>query len=632
MHVEINKQHTKNNNYITKTFEGTTLSNNLRKHADAPKIPSSKHPHKKYNKYDRIKLTFFDPELQQYEQQMSATDPEWFNKVTLDDIHCNCPHKDKFEQIFDKEETNVEAMVWTACKHTTLAAAKRQMRAAPVPNEKVAEDFVNHSMNIINKEVGDQLTDFKYSVVDWYNHLNTKKQNALKHVINYYRGNITEIPRKELSNINKHHYTGILKEEIQPTDGKPRMVCSIPQRTKYIMGPITWQLEEIMQDHLQGYCGGKNLDQMAEHINEYLKQGFTKIVEGDGSAFDNTQDVSLKELDRRIYKKLIDKIYHVPKEDFIKTSQALYKTMDIEYIENNKKKLLMRYKILGTVFSGDCDTTLMNTIRMTMYNRYVNDKAGLQFGKDYVCFSKGDDFTVMYKPYITDEFINHAYYKYFLDTVPDPSDPEACIKGIGQVLKFLEIGDASIIKFCSLNAWWTDTSETQIYLTRDVHKFLNLSKYSRKYKSYTMPMKINYLRDMAYSLKQNYTNIRFFTLMATYYDKLADRIQQDTGITNSQINKIKFKLQKQYQKPTETLTPQYIFLADLEEHNQDLIAHRLNQVKIQDDYWQTMQLIEKAHQQQLDQHTAEYVSKEIDLEIREEIIKSMYDVGLKLKY
>jgi hypothetical protein len=127
---------------------------------------------------------------------------------------------------------------------------------------------------------------------------------------------------------------------------------------------------------------------MTDMVNEYRKLGFTQVYEGDGSAFDNTQDVSLKQLDRNIYQMIESSIYHVPKKEFHKISQALYKTMDIEYIEKGKKKPLMSYKILGTVFSGDCDTTLMNTTRMAMYNRYVNDKAGLVFGKDYVCFSK----------------------------------------------------------------------------------------------------------------------------------------------------------------------------------------------------------------------------------------------------
>lgn len=634
--MEVNCSFNPNKNHYRKLIIGATLNDNLRNHANAPKILSTNHPHTKYQNCPRIQLKMLDPELKQYEQLLAKNDPEWFNLITPDSITCDCPKNPKFEQLFDKESTSDEAMCWTACKHTTLAAAKRQMKAAPTPTEEVAEDFFQHSKRIIDKEMGEQLKNFGYSVTDWYNHLTQKKQKALEHVLNYYKGDITKIPRKELSNIHKTHYTGILKEEVQGPDGKPRMVCSIPQKVKYIMGPVTWHLEEIAQDHLQGYCGGKNLDQMAAYINQHLSQGFTKIVEGDGSAFDNTQDVSLKEVDRYIYRLVADKIYHVPKKDFLEHSQAIYKTMDIEYIDKNtkKKKPLLRYTILGTVFSGDCDTTLMNTIRMALYNRYVNDKAGLVYGKDYVVFSKGDDFTLMYKPYVTNQFINDAYYHYFLDKNPDPSTPNASIYGLGQVLKFLEFGDASIIKFCSLNAWFTDPTEQLIYLTRDVHKFLTLGKYSKKAKTYTVLQKIAYLNDQAVSLILNYPNIQLFQHIAQHYMDLANRIMQDEGLTPQIIiNYIRRQeqLQNRYKyKPTSDLFIQYF--AELENLYIECVQHRRVQFKIQGEYWETMKYHETKHEETLPLEQAIYISKLIENEVSIEVIKSMYDVRLKKKF
>jgi len=580
-----------------------------------------------------------DPELRELQRKYDIKDkhgkslnPEWFNDIKLDDITCKCPHKDKFEQLFDKENNQPECMVWTACRHTTLAAAKRQMKAAPTPEPEIADDFVKYATHLVEKEVGEKLKHFKYSVKDWMDHLSTTKQRALRHVINYYKGDITNIPKKELHNILNLHYTGILKEERQPLDGKPRMVCSIPQRTKYVMGPVTWALEEIFQDGLKGYCGGKNLSEMTDMVNEYRKLGFTQVYEGDGSAFDNTQDVSLKQLDRNIYQMIESSIYHVPKKEFHKISQALYKTMDIEYIEKGKKKPLMSYKILGTVFSGDCDTTLMNTTRMAMYNRYVNDKAGLVFGKDYVCFSKGDDFTLMYKPYVTKDFINRAYYRYFLKSVPDPKDQKASTYGIGQVLKFLEGGDLSIIKFCSLRAWFLDDTETSIFLTRDISKFLTLAKYSVRTKSYNFAQKVIYLRDIAYSLRINYKGIKFFENLANHYDTLADRIKQDAKITDKEIRKLRIR-QKVGMKLNENSYDQQ-FISQLEKENMEDVGHRKYQYKMAANmsYWDFMKTIEKKHTMVLTQKQADYVSRQIELEIGEEIIKSMYDVGPNKKY
>lgn len=577
-------------------------------------------------------LIELEKKMAKYDKKGNCINPEWFNDVTLDMIHCNCPHKDKFEQLFDKEDNNTKAMIWTNCKHTALAAAKRQMKAAPVPDPAVADDFIQHSMQIINKEVGEDLTHFKYSVKDWYDHLNQKKQQELTHVINYYRGDISEIPRKELNNIIKMEYTGILKEELQGLDGKPRMVCSIPQRTKYIMGPITWTMEEIFQDKLQGYCGGQNLDQMAEKINKHLMDGFTKIVEGDGSAFDNTQDVSLKELDRLIYQKVLPSVYHVPKQDFVKVSQAKYKTMKVEYMDGKKKKDLLKYKILGTVFSGDCDTTLMNTTRMVMYNRYVNDKAGLRINEDYVVFSKGDDFSLMYKPNIPNDFISDSYYKYFLSSNPDPSDPKACIYGLGQVLKFLEFGDASTFKFCSLNSWFKDASEQTIYLTRNIKKFADLGLYSRKTKAYNIPQKILFLRSQATALNKSYKGIKLFDTMANMYMILANKLQKDANVPEQLLQHMtKKQEQKEYITALKHSMHQNYF-TQMEKVYTEFIAHRHTIIKIKENYWETMQHVEKIHTEILDEKTADYISQQIETELSIHVLKAMYDVGPKQKF
>lgn len=602
------------------------MTPNLLKHANAPAIRTEYHPHPKYH-YPRIKITTSDPELSLLMKHTQLkTSSEQISAISPSQITCNCPHQVKFVKLLDTQiHDEDEAMVWTACRHTTFAAAKRQMKAAPTPEPSVADDFVKHSLEIIDKEIGDELTNFKYSVKDWYHHLNTRKQKALKPVLQYYNHDqYYDIKPRDYKNIMNKHYTGILKEEIQLTDGKPRMVCSIPQSTKYIMGPITWQLEEICQDKLQGYCGGQNLEQMANKINNYLTLGFTKVVEGDGSAFDNTQDVSLKELDRAIYRRIRHAVYHVPKEDFDEVSQSLYKTMDIDYIDQatRKKKHLLSYTILGTVFSGDCDTTLMNTIRMDMYNRYVNDKAGLVYGKDYICFAKGDDFTVMYKPNISNEFITNAYYKYFLHAHPDPSQPDTRVFGLGQVLKMLDFGDASILKFCSLRAFFTDPTETQIYLTRDPSKFLTLSKYSRKAKNQTVEYVHDYLLAQAEAILANYPKIHYFQQMAQVYQKQAGYLAKKYPMKYT--NKYRQQIYRLINAELNHLdTEEEAFFDKLERIFKEQVGHRKTQYKIYSNYWDTMKQIEKQQTTILTQEQADYINQQIDAEFMIEYLKSM---------
>jgi len=550
-----------------------------------------------------------------------------FNKLDLHNIRCQCPHKDKFMKLFETElEDNNEAMCWTACRHTTLAAAKRQMKGAPTPDEGVAYDFVNHSLNIIDKEIGQELSQFKYSVKDWYHHLSSKKQKQLRPALKYYKGDTHELSKYELKQLSNFKYTGILKEELQKMDGKPRNVCAIPQRTKYIMGPATWALEDICAHKLNAYCGNKNLTQMEKMINNYLSLGFTKVVEGDGSAFDNTQDVSLKELDRQIYKRIADKIYHVPKQDFLNVATALTKTMQIEEIKNGRRNVLLEYTVLGTVFSGDCDTTLMNTIRMAMYNRYVNDKAGLEYGKDYVCFSKGDDFTVMYKPYVDDDYIHRLYYAYFLPANPNPDQPDTRIYGLGQVLKFLTIGAADTLTFCSLRAWWRNANEDSIYLTRNPEKYFNLAKYSRKAKNYNYRQLAQYALDQEIALRKTYANISIFSYMADQYHLFAEKIMHRINITYQQLQQYNSRRLNQIIKDKTIVDSEMEqYMDELEQQYPENVRHDIIMEQINGDYWEYMKQQMEQHDEQLTECEAKYISQQIDLEFMPEYLKSMID-------
>jgi len=264
----------------------------------------------------------------------------------------------------------------------------------------------------------------------------------------------------------------------------------------------------------------------------------------------------------------------------------------------------------------------MNTTRMAMYNRYVNDKAGLIFGKDYVCFAKGDDFTVMYKPYISNEFITQAYYKYFLKANPDTTKPDTRIYGLGQVLKMLEFGDASTLSFCSLKAFFTDPSETQIYLTRNPKKFLNLSKYSRKAKNQTLEYVYDYLIAQAEAIEANYSKLTYFLYMAKLYRAQANYLRnkfqlRNTGAYKKQLLKI---ILKEMQQP---MDDDEMFFDKLEQIYRENIKHRKQQIKIIGHYWETIKMIENKQTTQLTQEQADYINQQLNAEFMIEYLKSM---------
>lgn len=541
---------------------------------------------------------------------------------------CKCPERPLFEKILDPLTPQAtEAMAYASCKHTIYAAAKRQMKAAPTPNPEVSQDFIQHTIHLIEDELGEKLNNFGYSYEQWYNHLSTPKQKIMDKVALYYQDR-SQLSATEVKKIEQDDYEGICKVEIQGIDGKPRMVCSIPIRHKFVMGPVAWALEEVFADSFNGYCGGQNLDEMAKKINKYADKGFTKVVQGDGSAFDNTQDVTLKEVDRYIYRRVLHSITHVSKTEFLNISQEMYKTMSVKYAQNKKCKTLFRYKILGSVFSGDCDTTLANTIRMASYNRYVNDKAGLKYGVDYITFSKGDDFTVMYKPYITDEFITKAYYRYFLPSNPDPSKPDTRIYGLGQVLKMLDIGGLDSIKFCSLRAWYKD--DQHIILTRDPKKFYTLAKYSRKTKAQRIDYQVVYLLDQATALRQSYAGLSIFDTMADIYIERAQYLMAKYKITQREIDRIKRKAERAGSIDIIKAQLHKYYTDRAMEASLQTVKHRHTTYKIHEDYWTTMQKMEKIRTENLTPVEIERINEQIEAEFKSEELKTL--MGSKKYY
>jgi hypothetical protein len=486
------------------------------------------------------------PEVYEYIEKMRLPRElkHWFhtiNDIPVAAIPDTTPKKIGFEKLLGSKiyDERKDVMMYGKNKQTLFAAAKRQIKTAPCPSSKIAIDFVNWTTQTIEKEIGDDLQSFSYNYNQWYNHLSAPKQLLIKDIDDYHhhRENFIQLPKRRQEQVLSLHYEAIVKAELQPADGKPRMVCSIPQRIKYAMGPICWQLEEICTNKLRGYCGGKNLTEMALDIMKYLEQGFTKVVEGDGSAFDNSQDVMLKAVDRYIYGRIKDKVYHVPREEFELISNLHYKTMDVKYTLNQKKYTYMTYKVLGTVFSGDSDTTLANTIRMAMYNRYANEMFGLRYGVDYIVFSKGDDFSVLYKESIPDSLIDKIYDTYFLSK-PNGEFKilDSRVGKLGQICKFLEKGAANSFKFCSLRSWYTDPLDsTKVTLTRNPAKLYTISQYAIKTKKMSNYRKAQYLIQQAVDYEMNYPGITVFEIMAQSCRDHAALLLQHSGAAEHKI-------------------------------------------------------------------------------------------------
>jgi hypothetical protein len=565
--------------------------------------------------FPKLSIVIYDSEI----KKLAGPNLENFDSIDCKDITCTCDNKDRYLQLFNSNVSDKDSILYNNCKRTIFAAAKRQIKSAPTPSLEVLNDFINWSKQTIDNLIGDDLSNFGYSFNQWINHLTKSKQDRMFKIKEFIEGNdplLEHYIDLQHTDPKMFHYEAICKVEVQSIDGKPRMVCAIPDLIKYIMGPVCWKLEELFSQKIPTYCGGQNLTQMQDKINHYIDDGFCIVAEGDGSAFDNTQDVLLKSLDRYIYNKILDKIYHVPKELFQYVSQSLYKTMDVILNVDKHRKTLMTYSVLGTVFSGDCDTTLMNTLRMGFYNWYTNYKMGLKLNEDFVCFSKGDDFTVMYKNYISINEISKGYKRYWLGK-PE-SDFDDRNYGLGQILKFIEFGYPNSIKFCSLRAWYTSNNSMHIYLTRNPDKFMTLAKYSRKALHLSAERLSEYYNDQAIALLSSYKGIKYFEDMAHLYQKYAHIIRNERGLVrlfnNSKLNR------KGDKRQTLFIEAQDLF----DGYN---YQPRDTFVKIIGNYWDTMKYIETKQETILSGEELSLVNFQINTEYADRPIL-LLDTGL----
>lgn len=626
-------------------YEYTCLGPNIEKHASAPLYDLNEiHPHPEYQFYKgdyakRLRIRNLNKQMRKlkekiYVEHMLEIEQQhinWLDFCQVKDITCHCPNKIAYEKILALQELDQsqQAMAYNTCIHTIFAAAKRQMKRAPTPEPTIADDFVQFGKDYIEKHIGDKLNNFGYSFQQWYKHNDHKKQLDIDRYLKALRDRsaFTEVEYSDLMTLK---YKGICKVEIQPTNGKPRMVCAIPIRTKVTMGPITWRLEEICKDNLPGYCGNKNLQELTDEVNKILEDGFTKVVEGDGSGFDNTQDVSLKEIDRYLYRRIRDKVYHVPKEEFDIVSQQWTKTMIVQYIDKGKKRNLFEYEILGSVFSGDCDTTLCNTIRMALYNIYVNTKAGLKQGKDFIVWSKGDDFTVFYKPYVSNELIRQAYDRYFIRSEDVTGLPQ--VYGLGQILKFLTIGGADTISFCSLRSIYTSVAEDKIILVRDFRKFENLACYSRKIKTLQGKQKVAYLLQQATALRASYSGIKIFDEMADAYEQAAHiyaiRYKHGDRIMAEKLLQASMKLVVKMADYARKMASEF---QDIYDDETTVLLYNIQRnkkfFKIEGDYWETMKRLQEKISYNLTLAEYHHINEQIEAEISTEIFRS--NMGLK---
>lgn len=406
----------------------------------------------------------------------------------IEDIECTCRGElqPACKVILPIGINSQKVIVYNSCKRTVYAAFKRQLKRVIQPDPEVVKDLQKFMEQYFKDYVEPHLIEFQYSYSQWFNSMPYHKQQK-----------ILNIDKQKLA---YNEYGLFCKREKQEFGGKNRAILNISSETKFVMGPIVWFLEEIAAQHFPGYCGGKNWDQLEAMLTKNYKDGYTTTVQGDGSGYDLSQHYENKHIDRLIYTFIADNcnIHHVDPQIFKSVSTARYRKMKATYTKDGRMYTLGNAIIDGTVFSGSSDTTFGNTLRMAIYNMFTLHKAGLEYEKDYRLICKGDDFCVFTKDAHLD--YEKLYYKYWCQPIKKPWEHDYTPYGIGNILKFLKVGDYSDFDFCS-TVCIPDYDKAIFKLARKPERMNPLNHYSRAALSMSKGELKQYYHEMAFAIQ-----------------------------------------------------------------------------------------------------------------------------------
>jgi len=369
---------------------------------------------------------------------------EW--DTPLNNVPCTCHENFSAMRVLpDKGFGQKHIVVYNNCQRTLFAAMRRQLKQTATHDDETVSKFTSWFDQKFEKDFA-FLDTFNYSYRQWYQHLEVSKQDEIDKFLAQ--------PKHEIEKalMRTTIFEMFCKREKQIVDSydkmpKNRAISGAQVKMKHVMGPVCWALEKYCAKKLKGYVVGTNWATKEEKLKQYYARGLHYTIQGDGSAFDTTQSNALKYIDHCIYRKLVSlgKIHHVNADIFERTATEL-KREYVGYVYNQgSKEMLFSAMLDGTVGSGAPDTTLMNTVRMIYYNRYVMEvELGLN-ENEYELWASGDDFVCFVaKP---DLPYTEAYYKIF---APPSKDFKVVLKrGLGMVLKFLKIGLYEDIDFCS---------------------------------------------------------------------------------------------------------------------------------------------------------------------------------------
>ena len=424
-------------------------------------------------------------------------------------------------------------ILYAPCFKNNVSAIFRLIALKPKPTQMMLNHFEVYCQSLQN-EFTIILGDFTVDRNQWFNHLERKKQDE---VFQFVTTDDQLIDHGEFLK-NAHVYENFVKSEKQFLDNgempKTRCICAPSAYVKYIMGPVVLEMERLFKEKMFGYKVPQNWQLMEIELNKYHDEGFQYTTQLDGSGFDLTQHPELKRIvDHKIYNLIPEDGLHTSIENFYNIYSVIEREVKVMIRTGGKNVSVGRIVVKGQTFSGSPDTTLMNTVRMAIYNRYVHYLAGIEEETDYKLWVKGDDVVVFYKDpknqdkalqyyknvfadksqvdyttvrnvgahkhicvkctkeYVHDHPFKNAEHEQYPNQCPyedcewyhneiNPTNSRIILleHGLGQIAKFYKVGDLTDIDFCSINV--IRTLEQKYKIIRKIENIQLKQNYSLK--------------------------------------------------------------------------------------------------------------------------------------------------------
>lgn len=374
------------------------------------------------------------------------------------DVICTCVDKPRIKKILPTTENMNKVICYPQCPRSLFVSTCRQcVRSTKTDTLSIDHIIIQKYHKFCDFIFEDEIQPiidkhFEYNLQDYMNHLKSlaKQQEVIDYYNDFINNNTLET-EDLIQNCTK--YTLFSKEEKQileldpvgnPTFPKCRAISACSPQLKWIMGPVILELERIFGLYLKGYKINQNGKQIKtwEEIENYYEEcyasGFINSLDIDGSRWDTTVRGHMRYLPNKIYKYLADtnKIYHVTPNLFHDASTATYRTLTAKSYIGGRSYTIMSVRVKDTTFSGNPDTTWLNTTVNLSVGRYIaEDVCGIS--KDqYAINTAGDDYNSMSTPHNIENIKTQV--------------PKIW-KGLGLCPKYAISGDFTNITFCSTN-------------------------------------------------------------------------------------------------------------------------------------------------------------------------------------